>query len=901
MHRLIHLLLTFLLVLFSTMTHATRNQYFDADNYDFGGTGTITKTELYYLQGLSGNAQTVIDAKVSDTAYDATSWNGVTSIAPSKNAVRDQIESMVAISSGLVSDTAYNTGTWDAVTTVAPSKNAVRDQIETMLTSISATVSDTAYNAGTWDAVTTIAPSKNAVRDQMELKANLASPALTGTPTAPTATALSGSFQVATTQYADNADAVIEATTLHKTGNESASGTKTFTGKMVTSSTTNGSVPCPIMTAAQMASIASPADGDCVYNSTTKALNYYNGTTTAWTAIGSGGGGGSRLELMTDSSFESGVAEGACTTCSASQESTIVMATPNNTKALKMAFTASTGYYIVDKSTSAYFTNIDGTVGAWIRTDQSGCYFKSRQNGADTGDQKTILSDSIYHYYQLNLSAGATSIGYKIDCTASITGNVYVDETTIKADPRLAVLANVANVSSWQSYTPTFTGFGTATNIEFQWRQLGEDIQIRGKFTSGVSTTTEARISLPNNYTSSGSPKIPSIQVAGYSGKNASTTTVIPLIEPSVTYLTFGQQVGTGSGAFTKTNGDSLVVNGSQLGFTALVPVNGLTATNPNLLIAPDTFSTDTNGLTFKTSAVTSSDAVGTYSTYSYAINSNTKTVCATAPTTLPTASDGILIYTRAYNAASTCGNPARYEIQIGKNLKGVTRNLYKSANKVMSGNLESVPYTVTTDSGLIVNSYNESTGILYLDGGSTWSGSVTAHNFFFNDGTAQTSGYLTINASKNPALTGLNIPKSEVYVTGGSGHGSTNTKIRRFTTTITQTGSDITNSGDSATLGHSFTINTAGVYAITYCDTYSASGAWFGASVNSSQLTTAIFSITEANRIGSVATTVSAIPPCYSATTNLNAGDVVRAHTEGTVSGTLNYSTNFRITKVSF
>lgn len=35
-----------------------------------------------------------IPASVSDTAYDATSWNGVTDVAPSKNAVRDKIESM---------------------------------------------------------------------------------------------------------------------------------------------------------------------------------------------------------------------------------------------------------------------------------------------------------------------------------------------------------------------------------------------------------------------------------------------------------------------------------------------------------------------------------------------------------------------------------------------------------------------------------------------------------------------------------------------------------------------------------------------------------------------------------------------------------------------------------------
>jgi len=40
---------------------------------------------------------TAIDAKVSDTAYDESSWNGVTGIAPSKNAVRDKIESLATV------------------------------------------------------------------------------------------------------------------------------------------------------------------------------------------------------------------------------------------------------------------------------------------------------------------------------------------------------------------------------------------------------------------------------------------------------------------------------------------------------------------------------------------------------------------------------------------------------------------------------------------------------------------------------------------------------------------------------------------------------------------------------------------------------------------------------------
>jgi Zn-dependent alcohol dehydrogenase len=48
---------------------------------------------------------------VSDTAYDATSWNGVTDVAPSKNAVRDKIESL---SSGGWTVTASKTGNYTA-------------------------------------------------------------------------------------------------------------------------------------------------------------------------------------------------------------------------------------------------------------------------------------------------------------------------------------------------------------------------------------------------------------------------------------------------------------------------------------------------------------------------------------------------------------------------------------------------------------------------------------------------------------------------------------------------------------------------------------------------------------------------------------------------------------------
>ena len=96
---------------------------------------------------------------ISDTAY-ASSWNGVTTVAPSKNAVYDKINAMV-------SDDAYAAG-WDNVTDVAPSKNAVYDKIEGIG---GALVSDDAYASG-WGSITTVAPSKNAIYDKVETIVN---------------------------------------------------------------------------------------------------------------------------------------------------------------------------------------------------------------------------------------------------------------------------------------------------------------------------------------------------------------------------------------------------------------------------------------------------------------------------------------------------------------------------------------------------------------------------------------------------------------------------------------------------------------------------------------------------------------------------------------------------------
>lgn len=130
--------------------------------------------------------------------------------------------------------------------------------------------------------------------------------------------------------------------------------------------------------------------------------------------------------------------------------------------------------------------------------------------------------------------------------------------------------------SDWVSYTPTFTGFGTVTNVNVYWKKEGSDLLIRAKFTSGTPTATEARMSLPNSLNSSST--LSTIQwAADITYNNNSANQKVALIEPSVSYLTFGSQ-GASVQGLSKQNANSFIDSTSTVSFTARVPIQGWTS-----------------------------------------------------------------------------------------------------------------------------------------------------------------------------------------------------------------------------------------------------------------------------------------------------------------------------------
>lgn len=134
------------------------------------------------------------------------------------------------------------------------------------------------------------------------------------------------------------------------------------------------------------------------------------------------------------------------------------------------------------------------------------------------------------------------------------------------------------------------------------------------------------------------------------------------------------------------------------------------------------------------------------------------------------------------------------------------------------------------------------------------------------------------------PAKTQVGALPSMVRLNTANGYGSTNTMIRRFTNTVANQGTDITYA-DSATLGASFTINAAGVYAISYCDSFTGANS-LGISLNSVQLTTQINAVAVGSRLSFQTASGANASASTSWVGYLAAGDVLRAHTDGVASG---------------
>jgi hypothetical protein len=118
------------------------------------------------------------------------------------------------------------------------------------------------------------------------------------------------------------------------------------------------------------------------------------------------------------------------------------------------------------------------------------------------------------------------------------------------------------------------------------------------------------------------------------------------------------------------------------------------------------------------------------------------------------------------------------------------------------------------------------------------------------------------------------------------AGYGSTNTKIRYFTTEVLNQPNDLVNFNNNSTTGLIVTAYRRVRVSMSFWDNTGAAG-YVCISRNSSQLTTACSAITTANRVAMATTSASGFVGSVSLIVVLDPGDYLAPHTEGDAGGT--------------
>ena len=197
-----------------------------------------------------------------------------------------------------------------------------------------------------------------------------------------------------------------------------------------------------------------------------------------------------------------------------------------------------------------------------------------------------------------------------------------------------------------------------------------------------------------------------------------------------------------------------------------------------NIIQDIETFDSSRNPLVWSSTAITDASPIGTVNSFTFA--SGTGNV-PTLATTRPTQSDedfrnqGLRLYSRA-TAASTAAEPAMFKVKIGKDFKGTPYSFlsgFKDVSKTIAGLIFTDEWVSAGDAYIKRGAlcfYNPTTGVLTINAGmSNQTTSVSAF-FEFEDLTEQNNIYITISASKNPALAGLNAPARQIVKTYSSG-----------------------------------------------------------------------------------------------------------------------------------
>jgi hypothetical protein len=130
------------------------------------------------------------------------------------------------------------------------------------------------------------------------------------------------------------------------------------------------------------------------------------------------------------------------------------------------------------------------------------------------------------------------------------------------------------NYVAWTAYTPTISGFGSESSVTFQYRRVGNTLDIMGKFVSGTAAASEAQIGLPSGM-SVDFLSISGANLCGQVGIDVNTNQIFfSLATDADTYINVSRIIPAASSDFlTPINGNSVSAVGDVVSINASLPI----------------------------------------------------------------------------------------------------------------------------------------------------------------------------------------------------------------------------------------------------------------------------------------------------------------------------------------
>lgn len=138
---------------------------------------------------------------------------------------------------------------------------------------------------------------------------------------------------------------------------------------------------------------------------------------------------------------------------------------------------------------------------------------------------------------------------------------------------RALVQDDLNTIMQSNSYTPTFSGMGTVSNVVAYYTRLGNLIYVWATWTCGTVAASEARISLPNSWTISNSATV--LCLFGDAGNYAGGTARSIIGLGGNDYVNVGLYAT--NGGLSATLGSDAFSTGAVASARFLVPIQGLT------------------------------------------------------------------------------------------------------------------------------------------------------------------------------------------------------------------------------------------------------------------------------------------------------------------------------------